>query len=146
MSCQSIYIDTSFNSLHTVLLNLYRSLIFAAMRFHVYLRDLTQSHSTLQSGSFKLIQDLANLIFVFVKSRRKPHNSVECAVTKAQMTWLVMHAFHRVLSQRPAGYEDVLPMLRQSLQHNHALRARDLKVLHKVVRRENIECFEDFIY
>ncbi|KAG0348607.1 hypothetical protein BG004_004735 [Podila humilis] len=40
--CQLAFADTDFNSLQTVLLNVYQNLVFCCMKFHVYIQELVQ--------------------------------------------------------------------------------------------------------
>lgn len=44
--CQMAFADTSFNSLQTVLLNVYQNFVFCAMKFHVYIQELIQDPVT----------------------------------------------------------------------------------------------------
>ncbi|KAJ7707575.1 hypothetical protein B0H17DRAFT_917645, partial [Mycena rosella] len=51
-------------------------------------------------------------------------------IQKAAVTWLGMHAFHTVLSQKPARYASLLKMLKAGLEKFHNRRyARRFKAL-----------------
>ncbi|KAF9419693.1 hypothetical protein BGZ94_009334 [Podila epigama] len=44
--CQTVFSDTSFNTMHTVLLNIYQNFVFCAMKFHAYVQELVQDSVT----------------------------------------------------------------------------------------------------
>ena len=89
--------------------------------------------------------ELTDLLFVFLKSRRKGYFPIQCSVTQGQVTWLGMHAFERVLRSRPAGYEFTLKRLTQALA-TAVQNTRDVKILLKVTRPDVVECFSEYVY
>lgn len=81
-----MFFDTDFNSLQTVLKNIFHSFKEAAMKFHRTVRALTGPRQPNQSFLIKITSDLLELGFVMIQnscgeSRRK--------VTRTQVRWSV---------------------------------------------------------
>lgn len=72
-------------------------------------------------------------------------SSIKCELTQAQVDWLGTHAFLRVLRRRPSGYEATLKDLSQKLAET-CKESRDLKLVTKIAKDSNVECFADFLY
>ncbi|KAJ6576633.1 hypothetical protein DFH09DRAFT_914731, partial [Mycena vulgaris] len=87
-----------------------------------FLRDTVQQ---MISYSAAAIRNKASTQFAKVHGGRSD-------IQKAAVTWLGMHAFHTVLSQKPARYSSLLKMLKDGLDKPHNRRfARRFKVLAK---------------
>ncbi|KAI9759141.1 MAG: hypothetical protein M1835_000449, partial [Candelina submexicana] len=108
-----MFLDTSFNSLTTVLSNVYQIFIESAMKYYGYVKSLPAPKKPKASLLTRTISDLIELGFVLIKSKRKKPSSPDyvCSITKAQVNWLACTAFRNVLARKQSAYGDVLQWL-----------------------------------
>ncbi|CAI6341564.1 unnamed protein product [Periconia digitata] len=117
---QAMFIDTSFNSVPTVLANLYQSFHEAAVRSFEYARSLAKSrplHPRLLIGTVE-----STIALAFVMLRRRTRNKAQrvaeqmrSVITRRQVQWLACKAFDAVFQQRQTQHRALLEWLRGSL-------------------------------
>ncbi|EPE28187.1 hypothetical protein GLAREA_04978 [Glarea lozoyensis ATCC 20868] len=104
-----MFLDTAFNSFHTVISNIHFAFIETATKMWTYARHLP----TGKQPSTKLLINTTDLAFVLMKSKGKNKKNVgyKCGVSKTMVEWLAMRAFITVLRKRQARYTKVLEWL-----------------------------------
>ena len=109
----AMYLDTSFNKLSTVLLNLYENFVESARKTYHYIRTLPPAKRPTVSLLKKTFDDLVDLAFVLMKSKKKNLRleGYQCSVTKAQLRWLAATAFAAVLQKKQSGFRELLDWL-----------------------------------
>ena len=143
LNCHALYVDTSFNSIYTALLNIARALLYSAMRYHVYLDHLRRWQKTSKIDTLGHIDQTYQLLSIFLRSRRKEANTYH--VHNQHIEWLTCFAFKYVFQRRPHLYADILPKLSVKFA-SIKIRHRDLKLLYKVIQARNFLCFKDYVY
>ncbi|KAH8657402.1 hypothetical protein BGZ60DRAFT_130395 [Tricladium varicosporioides] len=100
-----MFLDTSFNSLATVLKNVYTAFVETGTKMWTYARCLPTGKQPGTKLLIKTISDLMELAFVLMKSKAKNEKNVgyKCAVSKIQVEWLATNAFRAVLQKRQSG-------------------------------------------
>ncbi|KAI9772335.1 MAG: hypothetical protein M1840_001084 [Geoglossum simile] len=85
----AMFLDTNFNSVPTVLTNIYQNFVESAMKFYSYTKSLPSNKQPRSTILIKTIEDLVELAFVLLKSKNKneKYGNYGCAVTKAQAKW-----------------------------------------------------------
>ncbi|KAH6671185.1 hypothetical protein B0J14DRAFT_89821 [Halenospora varia] len=108
-----MFLDTSFNSLATVLKNVYTAFVETATKMWTYARCLPIGKQPGTKLLIKTISDLMELAFVLMKSKAKNKKNVgyKCAVSKVQVEWLATNAFRTVLQKRQSKYGKVIEWL-----------------------------------
>ena len=168
LNCQSAYVDTSYNSLYTVLLNIYRAFVYAAMRYHNFVRCLRSQRSSLtarthgrrpnykandQSTSHNYAIWSISLSKVAIESttasnatlrRNRSHGSA-VILSNGLTCRLGLRAFHHVLRSRPASYAAALTSMQRALQQAPKSRQK-AKLLCKVTASSNLLCFQDVVF
>lgn len=119
----TMYFDTSFNSMGTVIRNIYHAFVESAMKFHRYVKSLRRMKTIGQMQLVVCIKELLELAWVMVRSRQG-----EKAVTRGNVIWSVAavfvsfacvltlyrlgaHAFRKVLARKQSGYQLLLKWL-----------------------------------
>jgi hypothetical protein len=87
-----MFLDTSHNSLSTVLSNIHGAFVETATKMHTYNRCLPNEKQPAPHLIVKTIQDLIELAFVLMKSKGKNKTNMgyKCGVKKIQVEWYVM--------------------------------------------------------
>lgn len=80
-----MYFDTEYNSIDTVVKNIFHAFVEAAMKFHRYVKSLQHSKRLSQQQLKYSIVNLFEITYVMLKSRRK--KSFRCDVTHSQVKW-----------------------------------------------------------
>jgi hypothetical protein len=113
-----MFLDTSFNSLTTVLSNVHSAFIETAMKMCAYISCLPTSKQPGAKLVVKTFQDLVALAFVLMKSKGKTKKNVgyECALNRAQVEGLAVTAFLEVLGRKQSRYREVLTWLTTRLE------------------------------
>lgn len=81
-----MFFDTDFNSLQTVLKNIFHSFMETAMKFHRTVQALIGSRKPTQSLLIKVTSDLLELAFLMV---RNSCGESRCQITRTQVRWSV---------------------------------------------------------
>ncbi|KAF8847635.1 hypothetical protein BDZ45DRAFT_607177 [Acephala macrosclerotiorum] len=108
-----MFLDTTFNSLKTVLTNVYTAFIESATKLWTYAKCLPTGKKPGTQLIIKTIGDLIELAFVLMKSKGKNRRNTGygCKLSKVQVEWLGVNAFERVLRRRQSRYGKVLEWL-----------------------------------
>ncbi|TVY56277.1 Telomerase reverse transcriptase [Lachnellula cervina] len=110
-----MFLDTSYNSLSTVLSNIHSAFLETATKTWTYIRLLPPSKKPRTELLKKTIIDTIELAFVLMKSKGRNGNKgnvgYRCKVTKVMVEWLAMHAFTNVLKKRQSGYGGIISWL-----------------------------------
>lgn len=123
---QPIFLDTQFNSLFTVLLNLYQAMLMTAMKMHVYLLAAEQCSNKIKWRTHFIVKNVRTLIKGLSRlvERNLVQVKVDFDIHPAYVSWLAAHAFQKVLlvrqwpeellQKRPGPYsDDLFNMLKQ---------------------------------
>lgn len=107
-----MFLDTSFNSPHTVLSNIHTAFIESATKMYTYIRCLPTRKQPSNSLITRTLKDLINL--AFVSMRHKPNgaegakDSYRCDVTREQVEFLGLSGFREVLGRKMGRYKSVV--------------------------------------
>ncbi|KAI4225667.1 MAG: hypothetical protein L6R36_003747 [Xanthoria steineri] len=113
-----MFLDTNFNSVSSVMSNIYQNFVEAGMKYYRYAKSLRceqQPHTALMIGT---IQDVMETAFVLVqaKHRNPGWQGYRCAVSKRQVQWLALSAFVKVLARKQTKFQAVLGWLTAALE------------------------------
>ncbi|CZR51337.1 related to telomerase reverse transcriptase [Phialocephala subalpina] len=113
IQAHAMFLDTSFNSLKTVLTNVYSAFIESATKLWTYAKCLPVGKQPRTKLVIKTISDLIELAFVLMKSKGKNRRNVGygCKLSKVQVEWLAANAFQKVLRKRQSKFGKVLEWL-----------------------------------
>ncbi|KAL8713551.1 MAG: hypothetical protein Q9220_002413 [cf. Caloplaca sp. 1 TL-2023] len=105
-----MFLDTSFNSISNVITNIYQNFFETAMKYYRYLRSLAPGKEPHAALLIETIRNLIDMAFVLIKSKSRGQASQEyhCAVSKRQVSWLALTAFHNVLKRKQTRFWSVL--------------------------------------
>ncbi|KAJ1808902.1 Telomerase reverse transcriptase, partial [Coemansia sp. RSA 2598] len=110
-----LFMDCDLNSELTVAINLYQHLLICAKKMHVYHRRIYVRSSPAQL--FRTIADVVMLANVMLRS-----NCGRSALSAADVTWLGMHAFRRVLRPKQARYVQLLGCIKRVMDQPRFVR------------------------
>lgn len=108
-----MFYDTRYNTLSTVLRNLYEAFTESATKAWAYLRCLssgTQPGSHLIIDSISKLLDVAHLLLTSA-SRKMKHPEYECKLSRMQVRAIGLRAFQAVLRRKQANFGAVLEWL-----------------------------------
>lgn len=108
-----MFYDTRYNTLSTVLRNLYEAFTESATKAWAYLRCLSrekQPGPRLVIDSISKLLDVAHLLLTS-PSRKLKYSGYECKVSKVQVGAIGLRAFRVVLGRKQAGFGVVLVWL-----------------------------------
>ncbi|KAK4334926.1 Telomerase reverse transcriptase [Rhodotorula toruloides] len=135
-----MYTDTSHNSLSTVYINIYRSMLVVALKFQAYVQEWGTDPRRKTGFLYKIIQQVVNFQWADVvsksRSRKAQALKVELGLKRLWFVWLGYHAFHRVLSRRPSVYSSLLTLLSRDVRGSAYTSAR-LHLAKVVAKGEN---------
>ncbi|KAF2794045.1 hypothetical protein K505DRAFT_361455 [Melanomma pulvis-pyrius CBS 109.77] len=117
---QAMFIDTSFNTVPTVLANLYQSFREAAVRCFAYNRSLSKVRPTHSRLLIKTIDGIIALAYVMLQRRTRAKASqnverVRSIISRRHVQWLACKAFEAVFQRRQTQHCALLAWLRRSL-------------------------------
>ncbi|KFY02560.1 hypothetical protein O988_02079 [Pseudogymnoascus sp. VKM F-3808] len=118
IQCHAMFMDTAFNSPTVVARNIFESFVESANKMCAYNRCLPTQKQPAADITIRTIDGLVNLAFVLIKSKEKNPKNIgyRCAVSKAEIRWLALRAFHRVLKPRQSRYQGELLWLEGQLR------------------------------
>jgi hypothetical protein len=94
IEAHAMFLDTTHNSLRTVLSNIHVAFVQTATKMWTYTRCLPVGKQPRAQLIITTIQDVVELAFVLLKSKGKNGNKAlkgyRCAVTKVQVEWYVL--------------------------------------------------------
>ncbi|KAL5345486.1 Telomerase reverse transcriptase [Pseudogymnoascus australis] len=119
IQCHAMFMDTTFNSLTVVARNIFESFVESANKMCAYSRCLPTQKQPSANITIRTIGGLVDLAFVLIKSKEKnPKNlGYRCAISKTEIRWLALRAFHSVLKHRQSKYREELLWLDGELLH-----------------------------
>ena len=108
-----MFLDTSFNSLSTVLSNVYTAFNETALKMWTYARCLPTGKQPGAKLVIRTVEDVIALAFVLMKGKGKNRRNegYQCTVSKVQVEWLAFNAFRKVLRKRQSKYRKVIEWL-----------------------------------
>ncbi|KAF9730454.1 Telomerase reverse transcriptase 2 [Paraphaeosphaeria minitans] len=109
-------IDTSFNSVATVLANLYQSFHEAAVRCFEYARSLSKARPIHSSLLISTVDGIMALAFVMLQRRTRSRaarnaEKIRGDISRRQVQWLASRAFDTVFQRRQTQHHAVLAYL-----------------------------------
>lgn len=102
-SLHPMYTDTAHNSLHAVLLNIFKALVGAAMKMYRYTRSLPARAHPRPEVVVRTVRDAMQLGYRLIRGQHE-----RCKVTYHQMQYLGAAAFQFVLGRKQTRYAGVL--------------------------------------
>ncbi|QDS67468.1 hypothetical protein FKW77_000863 [Venturia effusa] len=115
-----MFFDSSFNSLDTVLSNLYTAFKDAALRCFYYMKNLSTSSQPSFVTVKNTVEDLTKLAFTMIRrkrnQRRTAWQSYDCVVRRSQTAWLASKAFSDVFGWKQTKHRVLLDWLHRSLE------------------------------
>lgn len=119
IQCHAMFMDTTFNSPTVVARNIFESFVESANKMCAYNRCLPTQKQPSADITIRTIGGLVDLAFVLIKSKEKnPKNlGYRCAISKTEIRWLALRAFHSVLKHRQSKYREELLWLDGELLH-----------------------------
>lgn len=117
IQCHAMFLDTAFNSPTVVARNIFESFSESATKMCIYSRCLPARKQPNAKITIQAISGLVDLAFVLIKSKGKnPKNAgYRCAISKAELEWLALQAFLRVLKPWQSNYNEVILYLEDRL-------------------------------
>ncbi|KAG0022333.1 hypothetical protein BGZ81_008560 [Podila clonocystis] len=120
--CQMAFADTSFNSLQTVLLNIYQNFVFCAMKFHVYIQELVQdpvtAHHIQKDCLAAIVLDIFKVCYGLLHNGRRSTMGLAAGakfeVAERHVKWLGATAFRTTLPAMPL-YEPLKNVLKEQI-------------------------------
>ncbi|KAG0032923.1 hypothetical protein BGZ82_006337 [Podila clonocystis] len=120
--CQMAFADTSFNSLQTVLLNVYQNFVFCAMKFHVYIQELVQdpvtAHHIQKDCLAAIVLDIFKVCYGLLHNGRRSTMGIAAGakfeVAERHVKWLGATAFRTTLPAMPL-YEPLKNVLKEQI-------------------------------
>lgn len=114
-----LFLNSSLNDdWEVVVVNIYQSCLFVAMKLHVSVKELERSKTAIFANSKLLVVIIELSRFLDRKVIKRTSHALICATSISRI--LLLRAFHRILSLRPYRYREILPTLLK-LVHSGAL-------------------------
>ncbi|KAF2652082.1 hypothetical protein K491DRAFT_68676 [Lophiostoma macrostomum CBS 122681] len=115
-----MFIDTSLNTVPTVLANLHQSFHEAAVRCFEYVRGLSRIMPTHSQLLIKTVDSIIALAYVMLQRRtrsraRQNVESVRSVISRRQVQWLACKAFDVVFQRRQTQHRVLLGWIGRSL-------------------------------
>ncbi|KAG5520077.1 hypothetical protein PMAC_001153 [Pneumocystis sp. 'macacae'] len=143
LSAHPLFMDTDFNSYYTVLLNIYTSFVFCAMKMHRYIKMMKGQRPN-QNKILIFIEECSTFMLSYLKSRELTALKAKCSVNFGHVKWLAFYAFWKIFRKKQTLYPEVLFKL--NLYLSSVKKRRDLKVISKIISPQNLESFNAFVY
>ncbi|KTW30640.1 hypothetical protein T552_00356 [Pneumocystis carinii B80] len=86
LNAHPLFIDTDLNSYYTVLLNIYNSFIFCAMKMHRYIKVM-KGQKPSQNRILMFIEECSNFMLSYIKSRELTISHAKCSVNPGHVKW-----------------------------------------------------------
>jgi telomerase reverse transcriptase len=119
LQLQAMLLSTSFNSVSTVISNLFHAFVEVALKAYHYEKSLPNAKQPHDKLFIKTVADLIKLACALMHRRRHKPSSVlqyECSVSNAQARWLACTAFTQVFGRRQTKHAELLSWLQTQLQ------------------------------
>ncbi|KAH7131937.1 hypothetical protein B0J11DRAFT_520386 [Dendryphion nanum] len=127
---KAMFIDTSYNTVQTVLANLYQSFHEAAVRCFEYNRNLSKVRPTHTRLLIKTVEGIIALGNVMLHRRTRSRATqnmerVRSVISRRQIQWLACKAFDTVFQRRQTQHRVLLAWLGNSLVTSRPLCSAD---------------------
>ncbi|KAF9300418.1 hypothetical protein BGZ74_007921 [Mortierella antarctica] len=153
--CQMAFADTSFNSLQTVLLNVYQNFVFCAMKFHVYIQELVldpvTAHHIHKDGLAAIVLDIFKVCYGLLHNGRRSTMGIAAGakfgVAERHVKWLGATAFRTILPAIPL-YEPLKNVLKEKVlvPLNDSEKLHFKRMLFSVAKDSRNEIMKDIKY
>ncbi|KAI4192461.1 MAG: hypothetical protein LQ346_004300 [Caloplaca aetnensis] len=132
-----MFLDTDFNSIKSVLNNIYQNFAESAMKYYRYVKSMQVGKQPRAALLIETLESMTDMAFVLVKAKDRSQTSQEyaCAVSKRQMQWLALTAFENVLGRKQTRFQPVLAWVRKALEEVRPKDKRDALRLMKVAQK-----------
>ncbi|GAA5910442.1 telomerase reverse transcriptase [Sporobolomyces salmoneus] len=134
----SMYTDTNFNSTTTVYENIYQAMLVVALKYRAYVQEWCGSLKGKTVFFWNVIQKVVkyehSALFRQGTSRKAAKLDAAFNLERTHVIWLGYHAFHRVLSRRPAAFSPLIRLLLAEIKT--PLVRGHLPTLKKIVKDE----------
>ncbi|KAI9664915.1 MAG: hypothetical protein M1821_006363 [Bathelium mastoideum] len=130
-----MYLDSSFNSLSTVLSNLYHNYAETAQKCFAYIKSLPAQKRPSLSVLIRTIKDVIALSCALMSRRGRrtgQWTQYQCAVSQRSARWLAYTAFGDVFGRKQTKYQLLLAWLAKGLAKTK-LAANKAKSLHSTI-------------
>jgi telomerase reverse transcriptase len=118
LQLQAMLLSTSFNSVSTVLRNLFNAFVEVAQKAYHYEKSLPNAKQPHDKLFIKTVADLIKLACALMHRRTHKASAAmehECSVSNAQARWLACTAFTQVFHRRQTKHAKLLSWLRTQL-------------------------------
>ncbi|KAJ2517514.1 Telomerase reverse transcriptase, partial [Coemansia sp. RSA 1939] len=105
-----IYMDSTFNSRQTVIINLFQNFLLCAKKFHVICRRMLV-HRNNDGFLGNVIEGAIMLVFTLLRTKCSNKD-----IPPTDLAWLGLVAFKRVLSRKQSRYAGILALLGRRLR------------------------------
>lgn len=131
-----MFFDARHNSPRTVLTSLHDALTETAAKAWAYARCLPLLRQPSPVRWCTTVSELIGVVYLLLtsRSRRSRHPGYECRVTIAQVRWLTLGAFRKVLGRKQAKFGQVLAWLDEEMSKLEAKKKRGRSGLSKGVQ------------
>ncbi|CAL2237024.1 unnamed protein product [Prunus armeniaca] len=118
--CHPIFFDSNINSASVVRLNLYQAFLLCAMKFHCYVRDLSNIWKLCIRSCANMIKRSLRYMYVLIKRRmRSVYNGSDfqpiLQLEKGEVEWLGLFAYIQVLKRKQSRHKELLSLLTSKL-------------------------------
>ncbi|GAX76318.1 hypothetical protein CEUSTIGMA_g3764.t1 [Chlamydomonas eustigma] len=131
--CHALLLDNGINGSLVVRLNIFQAFVLSAMKLHCYLQSLKLLNPPSNRGATRkaskshearhilvAVQSAISYLHSLVKARTQAASQrgtleCRCAVSLAEIRWLGLVAFYRVLRRKQSAYQEVLSELKTQL-------------------------------
>ncbi|KAK8629754.1 hypothetical protein V6N13_078583 [Hibiscus sabdariffa] len=144
--CHPIFFDPSINSPSVVRLNVYQAFLLCAMKFHCYLKELSDFFQPRRRYCLKII--LKSLRYMH-RLIQKKMGSVRLSsglrpdrkhkLVKDEVEWLGLAAYMEVLKRKQSRHKALLSMLRSKF-YGHRITGNESSELRFAVERSHSSC------
>lgn len=114
--CHPIFYDSNINSAAVVRLNIYQSFLLCAMKFHCYIRALSNICKLEPRHYFDIIEKSFRYMYMLIKKRMYSINLGSnlhpiLRLRKEEVEWLGFNAYSQVLKRKQSQYKELLSFL-----------------------------------
>lgn len=125
--CHAIFYDSQINSAGVVRLNVFQAFLLSAMKFHCYLRGLSNTCSFPADYYFEMIKSSVRYMHKLIVKRMRSDNIGSTVLPilkleKWEVLWLGLKAYVRALKKKQSSYKDLLSLLRTELLAHGSVR------------------------
>ena len=131
-----MFLDTSYNTMSTVLSSLYQTYVETAQKCFAYIKSLSAQNQPSVRLLVKTVEDIISLSFALMSRRGRRTGQwvqYECAVSKRFARWLACTAFSTIFGRKQTKYQLLLAWLAQGMTRAR-LSPKETQLLTSVVK------------